>query len=610
MKNIMSRTLSGDNVFKRIEEPTQAERVSKIKLERVSSLPRIDVDRPRTPSFSSIPYMTPKSSISGSSSQSKADQNYDSIPTPPNTKKLRMRSFLWIKPESTAVSSSSVVAQLIPVLIANIGALSSGLALGFSAILLPQIKQDNQLFPHGNGTDSVNISTTLYRPFTATTEQGSWVAGIFGLGAILGGLSASYVGNKHGRRVCLMLLTLVDLLSWILIASSQNLATMLAGRLLAGFAAAGYAPCIQIFVAEITEAQHRGWMSALTVPITCIGTLLMYVIGSWLPWHLAAASCTPVPVLLGIGMYFQYESPEWYFQKEEEKMAYAALERLRGKDTNIVAEVFQIQEHRRQNISHQLSFIQGLRVLFLEKKYYKPFFTLNALFLFMIFSGKFAIEFYSVSIFSQAGGSIDHYLSAVIIAAIQLVGSLLFIPLIRKMSRKILIVASSFVMAVALFLFGLYLYAHHEGKLAGLASATWLPLTCIVVYMVAAPLGLCSLPLLYLAEFFPSEMRSVLGGLTVSLSHLELFLLVKTFPNLELAIGGHGAFWIYAGSCILAIILTLYCIPETKDRSLIQVENKFARGKEYLVTPWATPLPSPSLGSVRKLQLQTMMFTQ
>jgi hypothetical protein len=43
---------------------------------------------------------------------------------------------------------------------------------------------------------------------------------------------------------------------------------------------------------------------------------------------------------------------------EEEKMAYAALERLRGKDTNIVAEVFQIQEHRRQNILQQLSFLQ------------------------------------------------------------------------------------------------------------------------------------------------------------------------------------------------------------------------------------------------------------
>lgn len=599
---ILSRALSADNDFKRTEEPAQTGQVSKIKLERVSSLPRIELDRPRTPSFST--------SYTHSKRESKTEQNNEAGATPPNTKKLRMRSFLWIKPESSEVRYTSIVAQLFPVLIANIGALSSGLALGYSAILLPQIKPEEQLFTPGNGTDGVNISSMQHRPFTATTEQGSWVAGIFGLGAILGGLSASYVGNRYGRRVCLMCLTCVDLLSWILIASSQNLATMLAGRLLAGFSAAGYAPCIQIFVAEITEAKHRGWMSALTVPITAIGTLGMYVIGSWLPWHLAAATCTPVPVLLGLGMYFQYESPDWYFQQEEEKMAYTALERLRGKEVNIVAEVFQIQEHRRQNLTHQVSFLQGLRLLVQEKRYYRPFLILNTLFLLVNFSGKSAIEFYAVSIFGKTGSNIDNYLSAVIIAAIQLVGSLLFIPAIRKMSRKILIVASSLIMAASLFLLGLCLFAHNSTSLSGLAGATWLPLACIVLYMVASPLGLCSLPLLYVAEFFPSEMRSVLGGLTVSLSHLELFLVVKTFPNLEQGLGGHGAFWLYTGSCLLAIVFTLYFIPETKDRSLLQVESKFARGKDYLVTPWTTPLPSPSLSSVRKLQLQTMMFTQ
>jgi len=601
---VLLRALSADNDFKRMEEPAEAGKVSKIKLERVSSLPRIelDTDRPRTPSFSST--------YTHSKRDSKREKNQDLVSTPPNTKKLRMRSFLWIKPESPEARASTILAQLIPVLIANIGALSSGLALGYSAILLPQIKSVDQLFSPGNGTDSVNISSTQYRPFTASTEQGSWIAGIFGLGAILGGLSASYVGNKYGRRVCLMCLTCADLLSWVLIASSQNLGMMLTGRLLAGFAAAGYAPCIQIFVAEITEAQHRGWMSALTVPITSIGTLCMYVIGSWLPWHLAAASCTIVPLLLGLGMYFQDESPEWYFQQDEEKKAYSALERLRGKDTNIVAEVFQIQEHRRQHLTHQVSFLQGMRLLVQEKRYYRPFLVLNALFLFSLFSGKFAIEFYAVSIFSKTGGNIDNYLSAVIIAAIQLVGSLLFIPLIRKLSRKILIVTTALIMAAALFLLGLCMYSQHSSRLAGLAEAAWLPLACIVLYMVAAPVGLCSLPLLYVAEFFPSEMRSVLGGLTISLSHLELFLVVKTFPNLEQGLGEHGTFWLYAGSCILAIIFTLYYIPETKDRTLLQVENKFARGKDYLVSPWTTPLPSPSLGSVRKIQMQTMMFTQ
>ena len=87
-----------------------------------------------------------------------------------------------------------------------------------------------------------------------------------------------------------MLLAIPDLLGWILVESSQNLGMMLVGRFLAGFAAAGYSPNIQIFVAEIAQPQHRGWLSGLTIPITAMGVLTMYVVGSILPWHIAAAS--------------------------------------------------------------------------------------------------------------------------------------------------------------------------------------------------------------------------------------------------------------------------------------------------------------------------------
>ena len=75
-------------------------------------------------------------------------------------------------------------------------------------------------------------------------------AGIFGLGAILGGLLSAYLGNQYGRRMSLILLAIPDLIGWILVASSQNLGMMLVERFLAGFAAAGYSPNIQIFVAN------------------------------------------------------------------------------------------------------------------------------------------------------------------------------------------------------------------------------------------------------------------------------------------------------------------------------------------------------------------------
>ena len=227
--------------------------------------------------------------------------------------------------------------QLFPVLAVNIAAISSGLAIGFSAILLPQLR------PEYNQTD--HYTSEVYQPFLITEEEGSWIAAMFSLGAIFGGLISAYLGKKFGRRVSLMMLALPDLLGWILCASAQNLWMMLAGRFLVGLSAAGYSPNIQIFVAEITEARHRGWLSGLTMPMMSIGVLMMYTMGSWLPWHYAAAICTGLPVLLELAVYNLYDSPYWYFSIGKEKSAHSAIEKFRGPGSNLVSEIFTIQQH-------------------------------------------------------------------------------------------------------------------------------------------------------------------------------------------------------------------------------------------------------------------------
>ena len=70
-------------------------------------------------------------------------------------------------------------------------------------------------------------------------------------------------------------------------------------------------------------------------------------------------------------------------------------------------------------------------------------------------------------------------------------------------------------------------------------------------------------------------MRSVLGGLTVSLSHLELFLLVKTFPNLEQGLGQYGAFWLYAGKYQPSIFYWSHYVHNLHTKAYKELNNKF-----------------------------------
>lgn len=178
---------------------------------------------------------------------------------------------------------------------------------------------------------------------------------------------------------------------------------------------------------------------------------------------------------------------------------------------------------------------------------------------------------------------------------IKFIGSLLYIPAIKYFTRRMLLCSSSLVMGLALSILGLAMYSHETGSVGDMGRLYWLPLLCVTVYMLADPIGLGSIPFLYTAEFFPTEMRSVLSGITVGLSNLELFIVVKTFPNISGQIGSHGTIWIYAGFCFAAVIFTLMAIPETRGKSLEEVESFFGRKESLHVTPFQSPVGTPVL---------------
>jgi facilitated trehalose transporter len=508
------------------------------------------------------------------------------------TKSLRTRSLLWVKPTVTVDQlSASIIAQLVPTLLVNLAAISSGLSLGYSAIALPQLKPYMDSANVHDATFGHNIEH--YRPFIVDEEQGSWIASIFGIGAIFGGFLSGYLGSQFGRRKTLILFTIPDIVGWIMIASSQNLTMMLLGRFLCGLAAAGYTPAILIYIAEIAQPHHRGWLSAVTVPSIGLGTLISYTLGSLICWHWVAVIACFFPVALIPGLLFLSDSPYWYLQQTDEKKALQVMERFRAPQSNYLNELLAIIDfHRDTDLEN--SWKDGLEKIMM-RQYRRPFLILNFLFVLMTFSGKFAISFYAIEVLRDASNGMNEYFSAIIVGVIRLFGSLLYIPAIKYFSRRGLLCVSSFVMGVSLILLGLAVYSHKSDSIIGpfMGDLYWLPLLSVVVYMVADPLGLGSIPFLYSAEFFPTEMRSILSGVTAGLANLEMFLVVKTFPTMNDMMGSHGTYWLYAGVCFATIVFVLLFIPETKGKSLQEIEATFAYKESLHVTPYVTPEDSP-----------------
>lgn len=497
-------------------------------------------------------------------------------------KKFRMRSLLWVKPTGVAESSLlSTVAQLIPTLVVNLSALSSGLALGFSAVAIPHLRE------HSNST--VTPILDYYQPFTIGQQAGTWIASILGLGAVFGGLVSGTLGSKYGRRRTIQFLALVDLLGWVLIGTAQNLIMMLLGRFLSGFAMAGYIPSIQVFVAEMAQPQHRMWLCGLTLPVLALGSLLAFVIGSTTSWFYVAIVGVCLPLFVVHTLRFVHDTPYWCLLQGDDKKAVQMMEKFRAPDANGLSELMAISDTLKPE-NTETSLRECLKEL-VHGQHLKPFLILNFLILLMVFSGSFTIDFYTVDIFRVASSSVNAYSSTMILGAVKLLGAILFVPIVEHCSRKLHLCVSSLIMGLSLLAFALANYYRGSGGAMGATfeGLYWLPLLCLSVFVVANVVGLGSIPFLFMGEFFPLELRSAVSGILVSIFSFEVFIILQTFPVSTLLMGSCGPFWLYAGTCFVAAIFTLVCIPETRGRSFLDIERHFGSKSIFTISTFARP---------------------
>nr|CAD7596399.1 unnamed protein product [Timema genevievae] len=183
--------------------------------------------------------------------------------------------------------------------------ISVGLCQGFSAVLIPQLM---------NSTSTIQI----------TEEESSWIASLGVISNPLGALSAGILMEIFGRKTTVKMTSLPYLVGWILIALSDNIVKMYVGRFISGLAV-GMATASYVYVAEISQAEHRGTLSAAGPIHVSFGVLAVYILGYIAKWQLVAAVCTVCAVLSFLAMCMVPESPPWLASQGRVGEAKAAL---------------------------------------------------------------------------------------------------------------------------------------------------------------------------------------------------------------------------------------------------------------------------------------------
>lgn len=105
---------------------------------------------------------------------------------------------------------------------------------------------------------------------------------------------------------------------------------------------------------------------------------------------------------------------------------------------------------------------------------------------------------------------------------------------------------------------------------------SWVPLLCIGTHVGASMIGFLTLPWVMTSELYPLRFRGSLGGLTTSIVQILTFATIKTYPDLNTVVGLEFTMWIFAAAGLLGAIFALTILPETRGRSLDDIEMKFA----------------------------------
>lgn len=192
-------------------------------------------------------------------------------------------------------------------------------------------------------------------------------------------------------------------------------------------------------------------------------------------------------------------------------------------------------------------------------------------------AGISVVLFYSADIFRLAGSNLDALLCGLIISVILTGTVVLGAAIVERLGRRVLFIMSTGFCCLSTVILGAY-FAVLDADPDTAAMIHWLPFSCLVLYAAAFSIGLGPLPWLCTSEFLPLQFRAPGISIATCINWTISFVLVKLFPNMqESLMGTSGTFWLFGGFCFLAILFGVFVLPETRRKTVEQIETIFEK---------------------------------
>ncbi len=408
----------------------------------------------------------------------------------------------------------------------------------------------------------------LSKDLHPSTVESSWIVAVLLIGAMVGAGISGYLSEAISRKWTKCVSGCVYVIGALAAAFAQDVVWLVIARFVLGLSVGTASFVAPEYISEQTPPKIRGGTVTFNQLMVTLGILLAYiagyglrdVTGSW-RWMFGIAA---IPgAALAVSMIFVPHSPRWLVSKGRIDEAREVLQRTRSEDDDIDGELQQIREVAESE--------RGWSIGALFRTKVRSLMLIGiGLAVFQQFVGVNTVIYFASTIIKDVGFSTDQsVMLAVMVGLTNFVFTIVAVIVLDRVGRRVLLITGTIILTVALAVLGAYFQFHALSN-----SAAWLGIVCVIVYIVGFAIGLGPVFWLMISEIYPLAFRSQAMAIATICNWAANFLVSFYFLQETQAIGRGPTFWIYAGIAIVAIVFFRAKVPETKNRSLEEIERE------------------------------------
>jgi SP family galactose:H+ symporter-like MFS transporter len=420
------------------------------------------------------------------------------------------------------------------------------------------------------GYDTGVISGALIfikREFGLTTAAEEIVVSGVLLGATLGAIVGGKAADLFGRRRVLLVTAAIFGIGALASAVAPSPPVLIVSRVILGLAIGLASTNVPVYLSEVAPPHARGWVVSLFQLAVTVGIVVAYLTdyafaGVDEGWRWMLGLAVAPALVFGTGMFFLPETPRWLIRGGHHEIAHRVLVRIRELgDVNVEIEEIKASLAQQTEGGHWTDLL---------RRHVRPaLFVGLGLAVFQQITGINTVIYYAPKIlqtagFNSASGAI---LATVGIGVVNVAMTILAMFLVDRAGRRPLLLVGIAGMIITLGALGLsFRISNPSGQLA------WIAVICLMGYVASFAISLGPIFWLLIAEIYPLKIRGLAEGTAATFNWASNLIVSLTFLTLVEKFGASSTFLLYAFASVASWLFAYYFVPETKGRTLEQIE--------------------------------------